>query len=105
MSHVKTRQSSCQQSWWATVVRGNDYSAVIGKKKKKKSLCFLAIPREMGREGNGTPLEEVGLKPLQWFSTKILHKFFPDSFKSLCECQNHSIHGSQGVNRQGIKRQ
>ena len=57
MSHVKTRQSSCQQSWWATVVRGNDYSAVIGKKKKKKSLCFLAIPREMGREGNGTPLQ------------------------------------------------
>lgn len=31
--------------------------------------------------------------------------FSPNSLKSFCECQNHSIHSSQGVNRQGIKRQ
>ena len=43
---LKTRESSCQQSWWATVVRGNDYSTITGK--KKKAFFFLAIPRELG---------------------------------------------------------
>ena len=61
MSHVKTRQSSCQQSWWATVVRGNEYSTVIGK--KKKAFFFLATPREIG-EGNGTPLQYSCLENL-----------------------------------------
>ena len=51
MSHVKTRQSSCQQSWWATVVRGNEYITVIEKKKKK--ALFLATPREMGSQIGG----------------------------------------------------
>lgn len=48
---LKTRQPSCQQSWWATVVRGNEYSTITEEKKKK--AFFSAIPRELGIQIGG----------------------------------------------------